>query len=71
LDWFDFIIAAPLAWLGADKWLNNFAYKTTISWWLFLAGGSLMLIMSLLILCVRTIKAATPKPGKKFENGIR
>ena len=30
-----FIIATPLAWIGIDQWLQNFAFRTTVSWWIF------------------------------------
>ena len=63
-----FIIAIPLAWYGANKWLENFAYKTTLSWWTFLAGGSIMFLVALLILGIRTFKAATANPVKSLRS---
>lgn len=57
-----FIIAVPLAWWGADKWLRNFAYKTEISWWIFLSGGLVMFATALLVLGIRTFKAASANP---------
>jgi putative ABC transport system permease protein len=33
------LIAVPISWWGSRKWLENFAYKTTLSWWIFAAGG--------------------------------
>src|SRR5450432_3756912 len=62
-----FIIAIPVAWWGTNKWLDNFAYKTTLSWWVFLAGGVTMLLMALIILSIRTIKAATENPVKSLR----
>ena len=57
-----FVIAIPLAWWGANSWLQGFAYKTTLSWWVFAAGGGIMLLLAFLILGVRTFKAASANP---------
>ena len=64
---FAFLIAVPLAWWGAYKWLQNFAYKTTVSWWVFVAGGAVMFIMALLVLIVRTFKAASANPVESLR----
>lgn len=57
-----FVIAVPLAWLGISKWLENFAYRTSISWWIFLLAGTLMVLIALLTLALQTIKAAIANP---------
>jgi len=57
-----FIIAVPIAWWGAHKWLENFAYKTTISAWIFISGGLIMFLTALVILGMRTFKAANANP---------
>jgi len=62
-----FIIAIPIAWYAANAWLQNFAYRTALSWWIFLAGGLLMFSIALIILCVRTIKAAIANPVKSLR----
>jgi putative ABC transport system permease protein len=62
-----FMIAIPIAWYAANVWLQNFAYRTTIDWWIFLAGGLLMLSIALIILCMRTIKAAIINPVKSLR----
>jgi len=62
-----FIIATPIAWWGSYEWLQNFAYKTTISAWIFLSGGLIMFMMALLILCIRTYKAASANPVKSLR----
>jgi len=62
-----FIIAAPLAWLGMNKWLENFAYRTDISWWIFLLGGCTMILLALLTLGFQTIKAAMANPVKSLR----
>lgn len=62
-----FIIAIPISWYAANAWLQNFAYRTTLSWWLFLSGGLLMFSIAFIILCIRTIKAAMANPVKSLR----
>lgn len=57
-----FVLAVPIAWYAINQWLQNFAYKTTISWWIFaLSGAVVFLILSLFIL-LQTWKSATTNP---------
>ena len=56
------LIAVPISWWGSRKWLENFAYKTTLSWWIFAAGGGALLLIALIILCIRTLRAALANP---------
>lgn len=62
-----FLIATPLAWWAMYKWLQNFAYRTNISWWIFLASGLAIIIVSLITLSVQTIKAAIANPVKSLR----
>ncbi len=62
-----FLIAAPLAWIGMNKWLDNFAYRTDISWWIFALGISMMVIIAILTLSFQTIKAAIANPVKSLR----
>jgi hypothetical protein len=57
-----FLIATPLAWLVMHKWLENFAYRTSISWWLFIASGGIMMLIALVTLSIQTIKTANANP---------
>jgi ABC-type antimicrobial peptide transport system permease subunit len=57
-----FVIAVPFAWWAAHQWLQNFAYHTELSWWIFAVGGIAMLAISLLILSLRAGKAALANP---------
>jgi putative ABC transport system permease protein len=57
-----FAIAVPIAWYGVHEWLGGFAYKTELSGWNFLAGGSIMLVMAMFTLGLRTVKAANANP---------
>ncbi len=57
-----FVIAIPFAWFIMHKWLENFAYKTGLSWWIFLLSGFLALIIALLTVTWRSWRAATMNP---------
>jgi putative ABC transport system permease protein len=56
------LIAVPISWWGSQKWLENFAYKTSLSWWIFAAGGGSLLLLALAVLCLRTVRAARSNP---------
>lgn len=62
-----FVIAAPLAWWATYKWLQDFAYRTPMSWWVFVLSGLSMLLLSLITLGVHTIKAAIANPVKSLR----
>ncbi|MFC2088083.1 ABC transporter permease [Calditrichota bacterium] len=57
-----FIIAGPVAWFTMNKWLQNFAYRIEISWWVFLLAGVIALIISMFAVCSQAIKAALNNP---------
>ncbi|MEP6465450.1 MAG: ABC transporter permease [Parafilimonas sp.] len=62
-----FVIAAPVAWWASYKWLENFAYKTTMNWWLFALSGLTMLLLALVTLSIHTIRAAIANPVKSLR----
>ncbi|MEO8150785.1 MAG: ABC transporter permease [Bacteroidia bacterium] len=62
-----FVIAVPIAWYGSNKWLENFAYRTSLSWWVFVAGGTIMMLIALVILITRTFVAAAANPVKSLR----
>ena len=57
-----FIIATPIAYFAMNKWLENFAYKTTLSWWIFALAGVLALGIALLTVSWQSWRAATRNP---------
>jgi ABC-type antimicrobial peptide transport system permease subunit len=57
-----FVIAIPIVWLAANKWLQNFAFKINLTVWLFITGGLIILLPVLAILLLRTYKAAMANP---------
>ena len=63
-----FLIAAPLAWWGVYKWLQDYAYKTPMSWWVFVLAGFGMLLIALITLSLQTIKAAMANPVKSLRS---
>ncbi len=62
-----FVIAAPIAWWATYKWLQDFAYRTTISWWVFVVSGIALLLIALITLSIQTIKAAIANPVKSLR----
>ena len=57
-----FVIATPIAYYAMNKWLENFAYKTTLSWWIFALAGILALGIALLTVSWQSWRAATRNP---------
>jgi putative ABC transport system permease protein len=57
-----FIIATPIAYYAMNKWLENFAYKTNLSWWIFALAGLLALGIALLTVSWQSWRAATRNP---------
>ena len=57
-----FVIATPVAYYAMNKWLENFAYKTSLSWWIFALAGLLALGIALLTVSFQSWKAATRNP---------
>ena len=62
------LIALPISWWGSRKWLENFTYKTSLSWWVFAAGGAALLLIALAILTLRTLRAAMANPVKALRS---
>ena len=62
-----FVISSPLAWWAMNKWLQDFAYRTTFSWWIFAISGGLMLIVALMTLSVQTIRSAVANPVRSLR----
>jgi putative ABC transport system permease protein len=57
-----FVIATPIAWFSMHKWLESFAYKTDLSWWIFALSGVLALGIALFTVSWQSWKAATRNP---------
>jgi putative ABC transport system permease protein len=57
-----FLVSCPIAWYAMNRWLENYAYKTTLSWWIFALAGFLALAIALLTVSFQSYKAATRNP---------
>jgi putative ABC transport system permease protein len=62
-----FVIATPIAYYAMNKWLENFAYKTSLSWWIFALAGLLALGIALLTVSWQSWKAATRNPVESLR----
>ncbi|MBA6151559.1 ABC transporter permease [Gelidibacter maritimus] len=61
------LISIPIAWWAMNKWLENFAYRITIEWWMFLLTGIATILIALLAVSYRAIKAAIVNPVKSLR----
>ncbi|MBA7661266.1 hypothetical protein ES703_69281 [subsurface metagenome] len=56
------VLAWPVAWYAMNRWLQNFAYRIDLSWWIFVLAGALALVIALATVSTQAIKAATANP---------
>ena len=61
------IIATPIAWWAMNKWLQNFAYKINISWWMFGLAGLLAIAIALFTVSFQAIRAAVANPIRSLR----
>ncbi len=61
------ILAFPIAWYAMYKWLQDFAFKVDISWWVFVVAGVVALLIALLTVSFQAIKAALANPVKSLR----
>ena len=61
-------IAFPLAWWMMDKWLQDFAYRTTINWWIFVLAAAMAAFIALFTVSFQAIKAALQNPVKSLRS---
>ena len=62
------LIATPLAWMGMNKWLQNFAYRTTISPWLFVLAAGIVVLIAAATTIYQSIRAAVANPAESLRN---
>lgn len=61
------IIAWPLTWFALKKWLESFAYRVDIPFWIFAAGGSIAFVIALATVCFHAIRASSQNPGMSLR----
>ena len=62
-----FVVACPVGYLFMARWLSNFAYQTTIGWWLFPLSGLVILLITFLTVAAQTWRAASRNPVKSLR----
>ncbi|WP_315815903.1 ABC transporter permease [Paraflavitalea speifideaquila] len=60
-------VATPIAWWAMDHWLQDFAYRISISLWIFLLAGAIAVLITLLIVGLHGLRAATINPVKSLR----
>lgn len=61
------IIASPLAWLAMNNWLQEFAYRVNIGWWIFFVAGAIAILIAFASVGFRAIRAAMANPVKALR----
>ncbi|MGN6803049.1 MAG: ABC transporter permease [Ginsengibacter sp.] len=61
------LMAIPLSWLAANKWLNNYPYRITLSWVIFTVGSVLVILIALLTVSFQAVRAAIANPVKSLR----
>jgi putative ABC transport system permease protein len=62
------LIAFPVSWWGTNKWLQSFAYRMTIHWWIFALAGLAAMVIALITLSFQAIKAALMNPVNSLRS---
>jgi putative ABC transport system permease protein len=61
------VIATPIAWIFMNKWLQDFAYRINIAWWVFAGAGLLTLLIAFVTVSMQAMKAAVANPVKSLR----
>ncbi len=62
------LIATPISWYAMDKWLEDFAYRTDITWWIFGAAGGVAVLIALITVSSQALKAAMGNPVESLRS---
>lgn len=63
-----FVIAVPISWYAMHRWLEGFAYRTTMGWWIFVLAGTLTLLVALLTVSWQSLRAARTNPAEILKS---
>jgi hypothetical protein len=63
-----FFIAVPLAWYSMNHWLQDFAYKISISWWIFALAAGVALVITFITVSYQAVKAAVANPVNSLRS---
>jgi putative ABC transport system permease protein len=61
------LIATPVAWYLMSQWLQNFAYRINVEWWMFVAAGLCAVVIALFTISFQSVKAALMNPVKSLR----
>jgi putative ABC transport system permease protein len=62
------IIAAPIAWWAMNKWLQGFAYRIGVEWWVLLIAGGVAVLIAFSTVSIQAVRSATANPVKSLRN---
>ncbi|RRA99969.1 ABC transporter permease [Larkinella rosea] len=62
------VIASPIAWYAISRWLQDFAYRIDIEWWVFVLAGALAILIALATVSFQSLKAALSNPVKSLKS---
>ncbi len=63
-----FLIATPISWYFLNQWLQNFVYRSELSWWIFPLAGLTTLLIALVTVGIQTVRAAVANPVKSLRS---
>jgi len=61
------VIASPVAWFAMNRWMEDYAYRISISWWVFAAGGLVAMFIALMTVSFQAIKVAVANPVESLK----
>jgi putative ABC transport system permease protein len=61
------LIASPIAWFFMNKWLQDFAYRINVAWWIFFLVGGISLVIAVITISFQSVKAASANPVKSLR----
>jgi putative ABC transport system permease protein len=62
------LVAVPVAWWGVHKWLEDFAYRIAVNWWVFVLAAVAAVIIALVTISFQSLKAALSNPVKNLRS---